>query len=72
MRAYEFPTKVTPEGQLELPDTLRNLLPNDQEVRVLILVSEPADTDEHAAWSRLAAEQFLAGYADEDAIYDNI
>ena len=72
MRAYEFPTKVTPEGKLELPDTLRNLLPNDQEVRVLILVSEPEDTDEDAAWSRLAAEQFLAGYADEDAIYDNI
>ncbi len=72
MKAYEFPTKVTPEGKLELPDALIDLLPDNQVVRVIILVNEPADVDEDAAWSRLAAEQFLNGYAEVDAIYDQV
>jgi hypothetical protein len=28
------------------------------------------DIDEQSAWSRLTAEQFLAGYSEGDAIYD--
>ena len=43
MKAYEFPTKVTPEETLELPDALLNVLPSDQMVRAIILVSEPTD-----------------------------
>jgi hypothetical protein len=44
----------------------------NQEVRVIVLVKEPTDTEENTAWHRLAAEQLLAGYSEEDAIYDNI
>ena len=72
MRAYEFPVKVTPEGALELPDSLSRLLPGNQVVRVIILVSEPADIEEPMAWSRLTAEQFLTGYSEADAIYDKV
>lgn len=28
--------------------------------------------DEEAAWERFAAEQFLQGYAESDAIYDEV
>lgn len=70
MKAYEFPAKVTSEGNLDIPSGLTEMLPRDQVVRVIILVSDPADTHEQAAWSRLTAEQFLAGYSEADAIYD--
>jgi hypothetical protein len=72
MRAYEFPTKITSEGNLQLPDALQRQLPNDQEIRVIILVPESTDTAEDANWERLTAEQFLAGYDETDAVYDNI
>jgi len=72
MKAYEFPVKVTSDGKLALPDTLLKLLPNNQVVRIILLVSEPTDMEEQAAWSQLTAEQFLAGYSEADTIYDRI
>lgn len=72
MKAYEFPVKVTSEGRLELPDALSKLLPSNQIVRVIILVNEPTEGGEQMAWSRLTAEQFLAGYSEADAVYDGI
>lgn len=72
MKAYEFPIKVTPEGRLELPDALSKLLPSNQMVGVIILIGEPTDMEEQAAWSRLTAEQFFAGYSEADAVYDRI
>jgi hypothetical protein len=72
MKAYEFPTKVAADGRLELPESLLKQLPSNQEVRVILLVSEPEDREEHAAWSRLTGEQFLAGYNEVDAIYDQV
>ncbi len=76
MKAYEFPAKVTPEGRLEFPESLLQHLPSNQQVRVIILVSEPTEEEEEkeeeAAWRRLAAEQFFTDYNDADAIYDQI
>lgn len=71
MKAYESSAKVTPEG-IELPDSLLQLLPSNQVVRVIVLVSEQTDTLDQADWSRIAAEQFLAGYEQADTIYDTI
>ena len=53
MRAYEFPVKVAPDGSLTLPDSLPRLLQGYQVVRVIVLVSEPTDIEEQAAWSQL-------------------
>ena len=33
MKAYEFNTKISPDGKLEKPENLRNKLPPNQEVR---------------------------------------
>ncbi|MBM4044046.1 MAG: hypothetical protein FJ279_02950 [Planctomycetes bacterium] len=71
MKAYEFLTKVTPDGRLEVPATLAKVMPGDSTVRVIVLVSETPD-EEDAAWGRLTAEQFMAGYSDADAIYDKV
>jgi hypothetical protein len=72
MKAYEFPVKITPDKRIELPDAFMKLLPDTGVVRVIILINESVDENEDAAWSRFAAEQFLKGYADVDAIYDQL
>ena len=72
MKAYEFPVKVTSKGKLELPEALKRLLPNNQVVRIIILVNEATDLEEQAAWSRLTAEQFFEGYSEADAVYDKV
>ena len=71
MIAYELPAKVTSEGQLDIPSAFAEMLPRGQVVRLLVLIDESAD-DEEAAWSRLTAEQFLAGYSEADSIYDTL
>jgi hypothetical protein len=72
MKAYEFPIKITQEGNFKIPDVIKDRLPIDQTVRVIILVSDPTDVDEQSDWDRLTAEQFLAGYSQADAIYDKL
>lgn len=70
MKAYEFPAKITVDGQLDIPAGFSDQLPREKEVRVLLLVPE-TDQDQ-SAWARLTAEQFLAGYSDADAVYDRL
>lgn len=72
MKAFEFQTKVTSDGKLDLPDALAGELQSQPVVRVIVLVNEPPDIYEDQDWSRLSAEQFLSGYDDTDAIYDRL
>ena len=72
MKAYEFPCKVTPEGRLELPDALTKLLPANQVVRVIILLSEPTEREDEEVWAHFTAEQFLTSYREADAVYDEV
>jgi len=72
MKAYEFSCKVTSEGRLELPNALMKLLPANQVVRIIILLSEPTEKAEEEVWARLTTEQFLNGYSEADAVYDEI
>ncbi len=70
MKAYEFPTQLTAEGKIELPNQILQHLSQNQQLKVIIMVSEDSESDE--AWHRLASEQLLKGYSEEDAIYDTI
>ena len=72
MKAYEFPAKVTRDGRLLLPGALSDLLPDNQVVRVILLVNESTDMEEQAVWSHLTAEQFLSGYSVADSAYDRV
>ncbi|MBD2346742.1 hypothetical protein [Anabaena subtropica] len=73
MKAYEFPANVTTEGKVELPNTVLQKLATNQQVKVIILVNEPTEEEqEEAVWHRLAADQLLKGYSEDDAIYDTI
>jgi hypothetical protein len=69
MKALEFEARLNPDHTLTVPAELAAQLPGGAPVRVLLLV--PA-ADEEQEWKRLAAEQFFKGYAEGDAIYDEL
>ena len=72
MKAYEFPAKVTSEGQFDVPPVFADVLPRGMVVRVIVLINEPRDNLEQIDWARLTSEQFLAGYSEADSIYDSL
>ena len=69
MKALEFQGSINPDSTLSVPSEVAELVPRDQPVRVLLLIP---DEGENHDWSHLTAEQFLQGYADGDAIYDDL
>jgi hypothetical protein len=66
MQTYHGEATVNNEGQviLSLP------FPHGQKVDI---VARPVDDtrEENEAWGRLALENFLNGYSEKDAAYDN-
>ena len=72
MKAYEFPTKLTEAGTLEVPARFIDKLPLNQDFRLILFVDEPDDEEDDKAWYRLSSEQFFAGFAEGDAIYDEL
>ena len=70
MQAVEFDTVLTENGELAVPSELSPRLPREQKLRVIVLFGDAKSPSEDSDWSRLTAQQFLNGYSDEDAIYD--
>jgi len=71
MKALESSATVGADGKLSLPQGVSDVLPRGGQVRVIVLVDEPPEADA-AAWSRAAAERFLADDDDADAAYDRL
>jgi hypothetical protein len=69
MKAVEFQSQVNSDQTLTVPESVIGAIPIGQTVRVLILFPED-ETDQE--WERLTAEEFGQGYADTDAIYDQL
>jgi hypothetical protein len=69
MKALEFETTLSTDSKLTVPENLALQIPKEEAVRVIVLLPE---SDGDADWQRLAAEQFLAGYSESDAIYDAV
>ena len=67
MKAYEYYAEVLPDGHLSLPEELREKIRRDGKVRVMVLLE-----DEETAWNNLTMTQFLKGYSEKDALYDNL
>jgi predicted exporter len=67
MKAYEYVGKVLSDGHLSLPENLKDKLKTDLNTRVMLLVE-----DEDSAWNRLVTSQFLKGYSEADALYDDL
>jgi hypothetical protein len=69
MKTLEFETQLNPDHTLQVPPAVAAEVPVGQTVRVLLVVADPTEEQE---WRRLGLEQFLKGYADSDAIYDQL
>ena len=65
----EFQALLNSDGTLAIPASLLSAVPVGQTVRVIVLVPEN-ETDEE--WEQLAAEDFGKGYAETDAVYDQL
>jgi hypothetical protein len=69
MKAIEFQSQLKSDQTLSVPDSVLDTIPIGQTIRVLILLPE---SDDDREWERRAAEEFGRGYADTDAIYDQL
>ena len=64
----EFESRPNEDGTLPTPPGIAAQLKGVDSVQVLVVL--PASVDED--WAALTREQFLKGYADGDAIYDQL
>jgi hypothetical protein len=69
MNAFEFRAQLNENRTLTVPSDVADQVPPGETVRVVILWQR---SDDEADWQRLTAEQFLEGYAESDAIYDEL
>jgi hypothetical protein len=69
VKTLEFDASLNPDKTLTVPPALADQVPAGHTVRVLLLV---ADSDEEKNWKHLTTAEFFKGYADGDAIYDEL
>jgi hypothetical protein len=69
MRPIQFETKLNDDRTLTVPPEAAAQLSPGQRLRVLLVVD---DSDEERDWVRMATEEFFKGYAESDAIYDEL
>jgi hypothetical protein len=69
MKALDSPASIHPDHTVKVPPEIAAQVESEQSVRVILLIPEATDDQE---WSLLTVDQFLKGYADSDAIYDDL
>jgi hypothetical protein len=71
MRALEFKSKIK-NNQISIPARIQSKLKNkkDKNVRVIVLIDD-SDTYDDLILQQTTQSQFLSGYSDSDAIYDD-
>ena len=69
MKTLEFEAPLTPDSTLTVPSEIASQVDRERPVRVILV---QADDDDGPEWAEHAADQFLAGYDDGDAIYDDL
>jgi len=69
MKAVEFKTRIKNQ-QILIPAEMQSRLKTDKDVRVIVLIDEP-DAYDDLTFQHTAQEQFLKGYSESDAVYDN-
>jgi hypothetical protein len=69
MKSWEFSAQINPDHTFTVPPEVAQQLEGQPSVQVVLLVGEPRDEQD---WARLTAQQFLAGYAEGDNVYDQL
>jgi hypothetical protein len=68
MKALEFDGRVADNGQIRIPPSVADQIPEGSAVRVILLL----DAGEDDAWRQLSLERFSAAYSEEDAVYESL
>jgi hypothetical protein len=69
MKAVEFEASLNADHSLSVPAEIAAQLQTKEPIRVVLLIPEGAKDDD---WRRLTAAQFLEGYDESDAVYDQL
>jgi hypothetical protein len=69
MKTLEFDASLNSDKTLTVPPAVADQVPAGHTVRVLLLID---DSNEEKAWNKLTVDQFFKGYAESDAIYDEL
>ena len=69
MKQFEFESQLGQNATIKIPTECATQIPTGQPVHVILLLPE---TDDERVWRDFAAEQFVQGYAESDAIYDQL
>jgi len=69
MKVVEFQTQLNPDHTLTVPPGVAQQIQGEEAFRVVLFLPEAT---EDQSWAGLTAEQFLNGYSDGDAIYDQL
>ena len=69
MKAVEFHSQLGSDHTLAVPASVADRIPKGRQIRVLVLIAEDEVDRE---WEQLAATEFGQGYAEGDAIYDQL
>ncbi|MBI5606690.1 MAG: hypothetical protein HY879_25445 [Deltaproteobacteria bacterium] len=67
METYEYIAEILSDGHLSVPDNLKDKLKEMAQVKVMLLIG-----DEESDWKNFTMSQFLKGYSEKDAIYDDL
>lgn len=67
METYEYIAEVLSDGHLSVPEKLKGKLREKTKVKVMLLIG-----DEESDWNNFTMSQFLKGYSEKDAIYDDL
>lgn len=72
MKAVEFETELTGDT-IQIPENfqIELSLSKDKHVRVILLIDEIGKNEE-TEFKSMLKDQFLSGYDDNDAVYDNL
>ena len=69
MKAVEFESTVTPDGQISLPPEAACEIPAGERLRVVVMW-EPSNLDPE--WRAAGRQRFEAAYCPEDAVYEQL
>jgi hypothetical protein len=69
MKTLEFWTCINPDYTLSVPREVAIQIEKEQPVRVILLIPV---SGEDQTWAQLTTDQFLKGYTDGDAVYDQL
>ena len=69
MKTVEFESHLTAEKTLPVPSEVAAELEPEQSIRVILVLPGNAEDRD---WTKLTTEQFLQGYAETDALYDDL